>query len=69
MLRRKVLLVGMRQPQGDLATLKKRLEAIEGVEFVWISTNLESIFIVFHQETTEEDLTKSVRHWEEQSGR
>jgi hypothetical protein len=64
------LLIEMRQPQGDLATLKKRLEAIEGVEFVWISTNLESIFVVFHQgTTTEEDLTEYVRRWnEEQSG-
>lgn len=70
-LHRKVLLIGMRQPQGDLANLKRRLEAIQGVEFVWISTNLESIFVVFHQgATTEEELNEYVRRWnEEPSGK
>lgn len=70
MLRRKVLLIGMRQPEGDLGDLKRRLEAIPGVEFVWISSNLESIFVVFHQgSTTEEELNEYVRRWnEEQPG-
>lgn len=66
MLRRKVLLIGMRQPLGDLAALKKQLEAIEGIEFVWISSNLESVFVVFYPgSTTEEELNEYVRRWNE----